>query len=113
MASIWCEGIFIIDTQRGKLLVLAEDTISDGKHVELCPHEASEGIFRRANDRFAAHVETGVHEHRAAGSITKIAQKSMETRIGLGMHRLNSGRIVDMGHVRDARAWHIELVDSE
>src|SRR5712691_7328810 len=111
--SIRCEGVLVVDTQRGKLLVLAKYTVSDGEHVELRPHEASEGIFRRANDRFAAHVETGVHQHRAASSIAKLAQEAMETGIGLRMHRLNPRRVVDMGHGRDTRARHVELLDSE
>ena len=37
----------------------------------------------------------------------------MEEWIGIGMHRLNAGRVIDMRHRRNFRSRNIEFVDTE
>src|SRR5262249_24993144 len=99
--SIRCEGVFVVESQRLKLFVLAKDTISDREHVKVRSHETSERIFRRADDGLSADVEAGVYQHWTTGSTTKPAQEVIETRIDLFVHGLNSCRVVDMRHGRD------------
>lgn len=47
------------------LVFLAHITIADSKNIKFVTHEASERIFRRTYNWFAAHVEAGIYYHRA------------------------------------------------
>jgi hypothetical protein len=48
------------------LLVLAQNTIPNREEFDLGAHKTGKRVLS-ADDRFAADVETGVHESRAAG----------------------------------------------
>ena len=55
---------------------------ADGQQIELGPHETAEGIFRCAHDGFAAHIEAGIGEDRAAGQLLEARQQRVITRVG-------------------------------
>jgi len=57
--------------QRFLLPVFPEKAIANGKYIDLGAHEASEGIFRRSNDRFTADIEARVHQGGAARALFK------------------------------------------
>ena len=62
------ELVLVVLPQGWVLIDLAQKTVSDREQIDVGAHEAAEGIFRCAHDRLAAHVETGVDQHRASGS---------------------------------------------
>ena len=93
--------MLIVAHQVSILLRLAQDTVSNREKIDLRSHEAAEGVFRRADDRLAAHIEAGVDEHRAAGQRLEAADQRVIARIGLRVHGLDAGRIVDMGDGRE------------
>ena len=81
-----------------------------GERVDFCAHEAAKGVLRIAHDRLAAHAETGVDDHRTAGPLLEFRYQSVVARVGLGVHRLHPGRVVDVRHGRDEGAQNVELV---
>src|SRR5262249_47089948 len=111
--SIRLELVLIIPPQRGVLLVLDEIAAAGRQYVDLRAHEAAEGILGRAYDRLAAHVEAGVDQDGASGQRVKATDEVVVKRIGLAMHRLHAGGIIDVRDRRDAGARHVELVDPE
>src|SRR5262245_57577824 len=60
------ELILVVELQRFGLPRLLEVAVADRERVDLRAHEAAEGVLGRADDRFAAHVEAGVDDHRTA-----------------------------------------------
>src|SRR5688500_10124133 len=62
--SVELEGILVVDLQRRILRLLGEQAVADGERLDVAAHEAAEGVFGRAHDRFAANVEAGVDQHR-------------------------------------------------
>jgi hypothetical protein len=65
--SVRIKGILIIFHKIEVLLVLAENTISNREEFDPGTHKTGKRVLRRADNRFAAHIETGVHKNRAAG----------------------------------------------
>jgi len=64
--------------------------------IHLGPHEAAIAVFRRTNDRFAAHVEAGVHYHRATCLLSKGFDDLPVERIGLTPHCLYPRGVIDV-----------------
>src|SRR5262249_14751214 len=111
--SIRLELVLVVPLQGGILFVLDEIAVAGRQYVDLRAHEATEGILGRAYDRLATHVEAGVDQDRTPGQPVKAADEIVVERIGLAMHRLHAGGIIDVRNRRDARARHVELVDPE
>src|SRR5262249_37931849 len=84
--SVGIEGIAIVQHQIGTLPVFMQNAIADHQHVDLGAHQATEGILRGVRDRLAAHIETGVHQDRAAGLALEGGEEAMEAGIGLAMY---------------------------
>src|SRR5437016_5732126 len=80
MALVELEGVFVVELQRRILVFLPEEAVADHQHLDLAAHEAAEGVLGRTYDRLAAHVERGVHHHRAAGLGLEGAQQVVECR---------------------------------
>ena len=51
-----------------QLLIFVEDGLADYQTVHPGAHKTAIGIFRRAYNRFAPDIETGVDQDRTAGS---------------------------------------------
>ncbi len=49
-----------------------EQEIAEQQIIHVGSHEAEVGVFRRADDRFATHIERGVDDHRAAVFLLKL-----------------------------------------
>jgi len=79
------------------------------KHFDFGAHEAAERILRRADNRLAAHIETGVHHYGTASQVLEFRDERMVTGIGVGVHGLDAGRIIHVRHGRDLGARHMEL----
>jgi hypothetical protein len=72
--------------------------------------KASSGVQTIGSVR---NIEARVDQNGAAGLGLETLAQRVEARIGVGMHDLHAGRVVDVGNRRDIRARHIELVDAE
>src|SRR5258708_31372315 len=94
--SVRFESGLVILSQSGILVFLPQIAVPDCEEIEFISHEAPESVLRRANDRFPAHVEARVHEHRAAGLPFKRRKQRVVARIGFLMHGLDAGRVVNM-----------------
>jgi hypothetical protein len=69
---------------------------TDHEQLKVITHEAAECILRRADNRLTAYIEAGVGQHRAVSQLFKSLEQPVEERIGIGMHRLNASRVIDM-----------------
>src|ERR1700730_13438880 len=78
MTSIQIHRQPVIALEAGILIGLLQHAVTNDKHVELVAHEAAEGVFRRAYDRFAANVEAGVDQDGAAGQSLKPVKQFVE-----------------------------------
>jgi hypothetical protein len=87
------------------------DTANRLTRDEARRHEAAEGLFWRANDWSATHVEAGIDRHRAASQRVEALDQVVIKGVGLAVHGLHACRIVDMGDRRNRRANDVELVD--
>src|SRR5215469_14980311 len=103
----------IIALERGVLFRFLQHTIANDQNVQLVAHEAAKGIFRRADDRLAAHVEAGIDQHRATRELFELRQQPMEHRIGAGIDGLYSRGIVDVSNGRDLRTGHVEFFNAK
>jgi hypothetical protein len=65
--SVWIERILIVLREIRVLLILVQNAIPDREELDLGAHKTGKRVLRRADDRLAAHVETGVHKNRATG----------------------------------------------
>src|SRR5262249_15227043 len=107
------EGVLVVELEGRILVFLLEEAVADHQHLDLAAHEAAEGVLGRAYDRLAAHVERGVDHDRAPGLRLEGRDQVMKRGVGFAMHRLDAARVVDVGHGRNVRAWHVQLVDAE
>src|SRR5690349_9769807 len=112
-ALIELETALVVDFQPRILLVLAQDAIAGDEKLDFRTHEAAKRVLGRTHDRLAANVETGVHQHRAAGASVESREEIVEPRVSLAMYRLHACGIVDVGHGRNVRTRHVEFIDSE
>ena len=80
--------VFRLDEIR--LVFLVEQEIADDKIIHFRSHEALVRIIRRAYDRFASYIETGVHQQAGARSLLETADERPVFLIGLPVHALNS-----------------------
>jgi hypothetical protein len=76
----------------GRLLGFCQQAIADAKIIGV-----GRSVFRRTDDRLAAHVERGVDQHGVAGPPFELLEQPVEARVGLAMHRLQAGGVVDTG----------------
>src|ERR1700736_6934290 len=50
-----------------RLVLFPQNTRLQDEDIDLRPHEAAITVLRRADDRFAAHVEARIYDDRTAG----------------------------------------------
>src|SRR5580765_3278476 len=81
--------------------ILDDDEVLEHERVHLRSHEAAIGVFRSADDGFAANVEARVDEHRASGQVKKRRHHSMELGISLPIDCLHSCTVINVGHGRN------------
>ena len=62
--SIQVKGIFVVLFQRRVLRFFPEKTVTRHQDLNFRAHEASKGVFGRADDRLPSHIETGIHQYR-------------------------------------------------
>src|SRR5262245_26495977 len=93
-----------------RLLILKQHTGLQSQSVHLRPHKAAITVFRRANYRLPAHIETGVDDYRATGLLTERLDDLPVERAHVPAHGLNSGRIIHVCNSGDLRSDHIELL---
>src|SRR5689334_11177721 len=78
-------GALMFIQRRIFLLLANQKTISDHEAVDLGRHETAVGVFDRVDDRLAAHVERGVHNHAAAGPLAEFSKHAVHKRIALAI----------------------------
>src|SRR3954454_22166081 len=86
--SVRIEGVTIVESKVGILQLLLQQAVSDDEHFDLGTHQTAERVFGRAGNGFAAHIETGVHQHGTAGPFLECAQQRMKSWIRTLMHCL-------------------------
>ena len=87
--SIEFEVFLIVSFKLRILLVLMQDAVTYGQHLNLCAHEAVKRIGWGANDRFSPHIKTRIDQDRATSSFFKGRQQSVVAGIGLFMDGLH------------------------
>src|SRR4051812_45111812 len=90
--SIVLERVLVVETQRWRLVVLVHHRIPAYEDVDFRPHEAAKCVLGRADDRLAAHIETGVDDNRAPRLVAECRDQRVVARIGFAMHGLNARR---------------------
>src|SRR5512144_3233421 len=95
----------------GRLLRFCQQAIADAEIIDVGPRKAAVGVRRRADDGLAAHVERGVDQRGAPGPPFELLEQLVEARIGLAMHRLQAGGVVDMGDGGQDRARYRQLLE--
>src|ERR1043166_5005333 len=95
------------------LLRLQKHELAQHEAVHLRPHEARVSLRGRADDRLAAHVEGGVHEHGAAGQSLEGREQFVVSGVLFAPHGLDARRVVNVRHSGDRGARHIQLLDAE
>ena len=73
---------FVVALQAG-VLVAFDEVEADRDRIELCLHEAVEGILRSVHDRLATNIEAGIDQHGTAGLGLDAGEPRVERRIGL------------------------------
>src|SRR5688500_19477938 len=71
--------------RKRRLAILVENAVLEHQNVHFRPHETTIRVFRRADDRLAAHVERGVDQHRASGALLEFLEQGVVPRVGLMM----------------------------
>src|SRR5690242_7331895 len=64
MLLVEFESIFVVALHCRVLAFFPKQTVARRKHLDIGAHETAKGVFGRPDDRFAAHVEAGVDQHR-------------------------------------------------
>ena len=71
--------------------------VAEVEHVDTAALEGRERVYRRRYDRFTFEVEGRVQDYRVPGLLTENRQKSMVSRVDIGLHDLNPCSAIDMG----------------
>src|SRR6185503_5496217 len=79
--SVELELVLVVQLQPGILALLLQEAVADREALDLGSHEAAERVLGRADDRLAAHVEAGVHDHRATGFVLEFIQQQIKFRV--------------------------------
>src|SRR5579863_5138231 len=90
--SIGFETILVFAAQGRILILFAQHAVAGDQHFDVGTHEAAEGIFRRAHDRFAADVEARIDQYRTAGADIETREKFVIARVGLLVDGLDARR---------------------
>ena len=83
-----------------RLIFFPQKTVPNRQHFDLSSEKTPERIFRRADNRLASHVETGIHQHRAPGAMLEGAQQGVEAWILFLVYSLDARGVVDVRHCR-------------
>ena len=90
------KAFFVVLAERRVLLLLARHGVADHQALDIGAHKTAKGVLRRAHDRLAAHIESGIDDCRAAREIAEALKQSMINRVGVAVHSLNTRRVVDV-----------------
>src|SRR6185295_16488685 len=90
--SVELELVLVALLQSRVLVFLPQEAVADRQALDLGAHEAAERVLGRADDRLAAHVEAGVHDHRAAGLLLVGGNEVVKLRVRFPVHRLHPRR---------------------
>ena len=64
-------------------MLLAQVAIADREDIQFDTHEAPKGVFRRADDGLALHVEPGIDQDLAACLLLELGEARVESEIGI------------------------------
>ena len=91
----------VIAHQLGILIFLSEETILDCKSFHTRSHEAPKSVFRSADNRRTANIETRVHNDWTAGAILESLDEGVITRIGFAVDGLYPSGVIHMRYGRN------------
>src|SRR5436190_1821273 len=106
-AQVDCVAADQVTVGPADLVFLSQITVADSKNVELVSHETAERVLRRAHDGLAAHIEARIHEDRTASFPLERGEQRVIAWIGVLVHGLDAGRVINMRHGRDVGAGHV------
>src|SRR5437667_4938224 len=111
--SIWSELLSPIDLLiKLRLLALIEHACLQHEKIHLGAHKAAITILRRANYWLTTHIETGINDHRTAGSTAKRFDDLPVQRIRFTPDSLNASRVINVRDRRYFRPGNVQLIDS-
>src|SRR6266436_4566397 len=87
-----------------RLLALIEHARLKHQEIHLSAHETAITVLRRANDRLATYIETGVDDHRTAGATAKRFNDFPIPGIRFTPDSLNARRVINVSDRRNFRA---------
>src|SRR5207253_746070 len=94
------------------LVLLIQHTSLQHEKVHLSPHKATITVFRRADDRLATHVETGVDDDRTTGLAAKGFDDFPVQRICFFPDGLDPGGVINVRDRGDLGPTHVQLIDA-
>ena len=93
--------IFVILSQRFVLILFQEQEVPDCQNIQFGAHEALECVGRRTDYWFSSNIERRVDDYGAACELLKATYQRVIPRVGVGMNRLNSCRVVYVRYRRN------------
>ena len=96
-------GFASFETGFAFCFILDDHEVFQDQGIHVGRQEASIRVFRRADNRFAAHVETGVNQHGAAGQPVEGFEQAVKARVALAHRRSGSGHCNQRGLRRGSR----------
>src|SRR5215213_1091491 len=88
-----------------------QQMIAHHEGINVRKHKTAIGIIRRAHNRFAANVETGIDDDGAARTPVKLVHHRVEQSMTLSINSLNSRTVIHMRNRGDHAALNIQSID--
>jgi hypothetical protein len=90
VSSIGLKRILVVDPQCGALIFFSRNAIPGDQQVNVGAHKATERVLRGTHNRFAADIEAGVDQNRAAGTRLEGGEQGVVARVGFLMNSLDA-----------------------
>ena len=97
--------VLVIELEIEVLMALEEHSSPITSVSISVPDEAADSVFRRADNRLAANVETGADHHRAASDRLETGNQGVIARVRLGMDRLIRAELSTLFRAASS-PWH-------
>jgi len=94
-----------------RLVDFHQDAILQHQSIHLGSHETSICIFRRANNRLAAHIERCIYDYRTAGQLVERIDHVVVDRLIFASDGLYARRVIDVSNRRYVAPLNLDDVE--
>src|SRR5438128_1965647 len=81
-----------------------DDEVGQHQRIHICRREATISVLRCTHNRFAANIETGIHQNGTIGELMKFAEQPVQSGIAPLVYRLDAGAVVYVRYRRHNRS---------